>query len=100
MWGYRHRGVDKEFADREQLVEWCDAMDPGVLRDVRYWHVETCFDVDEFKHDVADGVYEGLTAEDWLSDALDEVELLFAEGQYDWSDETICGIYYKEEEEE
>ena len=39
MWGYRHRGVERTFDTEEELIEWLDAMDPGMIRAVRYWYL-------------------------------------------------------------
>jgi len=99
MWGYKHNNIVKEFATREELVNYLDAMDPGVLRYVRYWYIDNNFVPQDVLYDLVDGCFTGVTSEDWLDDALDAVEDAFTSGDYDWTDETIEGIYYREEEE-
>lgn len=100
-WGYRRRGVEREFETREELVRWLSGMDPGVLTGVRYWFIEERFEAQDVLRDLVDGLYTNVTADDWLQDALDQIEYEFTDGQYDWSEEndTIEGIYYKEEED-
>ena len=98
-WGYRHRGVEAEFDTKEELVRWLTGMDPGVLRDIRYWYIEKCFEPEETLMDLVDGTYEGVTVDDWTDDALNAIADAFAFLEYDWKEDTIEGIYYKDDEE-
>ena len=100
MWGYRHENITKEFDTREELVDYLERMDSDTLRNVRYWYIEECFDTQDLIRDLVDGDYKDYSREDWQDMAFDEIEMLFSDGEYDWSDETICGIYYKEEVKE
>ncbi len=95
-WGYRHRGVEKEFDTREELVSYLERMDPEVLRGIRYWYIEDCFEPTEVLRDLVDGEYKDVTAEDWLDDALIALGDAFIFLEWDWKEDTIEGIYYRE----
>ena len=95
MWGYRHRGVERTFDTEEELIEWLDAMDPGMIRAVRYWYIKECFVTDEVLECLVDGEFVDVTPEDWLHDALYNIKEAFLDGHYDWVTDTIEGLYYK-----
>ena len=97
-WGYRHEGIEKEFATKEELVEYLKRMDSGVLRYVRYWYIEENFEAQEVLRDLVDGVYKDITPEGWFDDALDAIASDFMDGHYDWKEDTIEGIYYRDDE--
>ena len=101
-WGYRHNRCmenNREFDTKEELVAYLERMDPGVLRYVRYWYIEECFEAREVLRDLVDGVYENFTAEGWTDDALDAIASDFMDGHYDWKEDCIEGIYYRDDEE-
>ena len=102
-WGYRrHRCTEnnREFDTREGLVSYLKRMDPGALRFVKYWYIEENFEARDVLYDLVDGRFQNISAKDWLDDALDAVEDAFCSGDYDWKEDCIEGIYYKDDEEE
>lgn len=95
-WGYRHENITKEFDTKEELIDYLDAMDPGVIRYVRYWYIKDCFNTDEVLESLVDGDYMDISPADWLDDALNNIEDGFTCGEWDWKEDTIEGIYYRE----
>jgi len=81
-------------------MEYLRTMDSETERNIRYWYFsDSNFDIDEVLSDLADGMYEGMTKEDVLEDALSEIAERFCDNNcYDWDTETIMGIYYYEPE--
>lgn len=100
MWGYRKNGITKEFAEMDDLMDFLEKCDREASFQLRYWHVDENFDDYDLKYSLILGEFVNLTERDWLEDALSAVEESFANGDYDWKEETIMGIYYREEEEE
>ena len=100
-WGYRYKCTDgdvieREFETKEELIAYLERMDSGTIRDIRYWYIEENFDAREVLYDLVDGDYADVTPEDWLDDALDQIEYEFLEEGLDWKEDTIENIYYRE----
>lgn len=101
-WGYRRNRCmenNREFGTREELVEYLERMDSATLTHLRYWYIEERFDPTDVLRDLVDGVYKDMTPEMWVDDALDCVESDFTDGGYDWKEDCIERIYYKDDEE-
>ena len=101
-WGYRRNRcmeINREFDTKEELISYLERMDPGALMYVRYWYIEECFEARETLRDLVDGLFVDVTVEDWTDDALDAIESDFTDGHYDWKEDCIEGIYYRDDEE-
>ena len=100
MWGYRKHGLKREFSEMDELIEYLCRLDNETERNLRYWYVEENFDPEDLMHNLADGIYKDCTQRDWLEDALVEIRDRFTDSEwYNWEEETILGIYYREDEE-
>lgn len=99
MWGYRKNGIEKEFAKKDDLIDFLVKYDVGASFDLRYWHVDENFDDSDLKCSLILGEFANLTDRDWLEDALWAVEEAFANGIYDWRKETKMGVYYRGDDE-
>lgn len=104
IWGYRYvcsdgNVIKEEFKNKKDLMDYLKRMDSQSERNIRYWYVEEQFDPTDILRDLADGVYRHLDSDDWLSDALDTISDLFADGDYDWECDDMFHVYTREEEE-
>lgn len=98
MWEYKKHGVEKEFETDEELIGYLKRMDSQTEYNIRYWYVENYFDPDDLIDAVAECRFKDVGTDDLLADALDALEIEFAEG-YREKDEALFGICYREEEE-
>lgn len=98
MWGYKKHGVEKEFETREELIDYLKRMDSQTEYNIRYWYAENYFDPNDLIDAVAECRFKDVTTDDLLDDALDALEMEFAE-EYRETDEDLFGVYYKEEGE-
>ena len=100
MWRYKRNGeVLKEFATTDELMDYLKRMDSYAEYNIRYWYVENYFDPNDLIEAVAECRFKDVGTDDLLSDALDALEIEFAEG-YREEDEDLFGVCYKEEGEE
>ena len=85
-WEYRGEDAEKRFDTMEGLIAWLKETGRG--KDIRHWYVRECFDTDDLLTSVADGRFEGITADDILEDALCEIR---------FSERSILGVRFAEE---
>ena len=99
-YGYRKHNIEKEFASPEELMDYLETMDSVTEQAIRYWYVTDCFDQDDLVCCLADGDYKDMTRRDWLEEAINHIEdqFLYEDG-YDWTEDTICGVYVREADE-
>ncbi len=96
MWGYKKHGIEKEFENREELIDYLKRMDSQTEYNIRYWYVENYFDPDDLIDAVADCRFKDVTADDLLDDVLEALEWEFTDNVRE-KDDDLFGIYYKEE---
>ena len=98
VWRYKRNGeVLKEFATKDELKAYLKGMDGWAEYNIRYWYVENYFAPDDLIEMVAEGRFENVSADDILDDALDQIETDFSEGNYDWNEDDVFGVCYKDD---
>ena len=50
MWGYRKNGITKEFAEKDDLMDFLEKCDREASFQLRYWHVDENFDDYDLKY--------------------------------------------------